>query len=194
MQVATVLAVVAIPFRSGLTFRRPARALDRGNVGGRNPLSFGSHLPTRRTWHHLLRGLEVAIPFRSGLTFRHGGEHQDTGARPAVAIPFRSGLTFRHRETRPCRTAGLWSQSPFVRVSPSDRGAEVFRLFGTTWSQSPFVRVSPSDAGGRGRDGAHLEVAIPFRSGLTFRLGRIRTVTRRPVAIPFRSGLTFRRG
>ncbi len=140
---------------------------------GRNPLSFGSHLPT------LVLSRSILAPERS--------------------------------------------QSPFVRVSPSDvRDGK--RLSRCTRSQSPFVRVSPSDdgaagvasrgAGGRRNPlsfGSHLptprshqarnrgegKVAIPFRSGLTFRLKAedfLVFPSKPEVAIPFRSGLTFRPG
>ncbi len=147
MELGGKLVRVAIPFRSGLTFRL------RGNgagpipwVGRRNPLSFGSHLPTplgdSMSLHYGLSQSPFVRVSPSDLNTTRRYVRTD----PMVAIPFRSGLTFR-------------------RAHNDDGAAGVAR------------------------------VAIPFRSGLTFRPGvwRLR-VSRVRVAIPFRSGLTFRRG
>ena len=114
-------AGVAIPFRSGLTFRLRRALWRRKCASSRNPLSFGSHLPTNRIqWQEAARESG-----RNPLSF---GSHLPTTTRAANGW-----------------RRGRMSQSPFVRVSPSDTASRPCTAMSRATSQSPFVRVSPSD-------------------------------------------------
>ncbi len=170
--VRSMQVCVAIPFRSGLTFRLKALPIYHDPLDTRrNPLSFGSHLPTG--WFVLSAagsGIKSQSPFVRVSPSDGRLIESPLRSSPQVAIPFRSGLTFRPGARPPLGDSlSLQSQSPFVRVSPSDlsnatamilsrirrnplsfgshlptRGDTAKRPLSQA-SQSPFVRVSPSD-------------------------------------------------
>ncbi len=122
-----------------------------------SPLS-GSLLPSHRRVPTARVEGRVAIPFER-VSFRHttGTTHHYRwiGSQSPFSLPSRSGRRSRCGSSRysarrlfrgvlkTFRQASNQSQSPFIRVSPSDK---VLRIMDRIHrgSQSPFIRVSPS--------------------------------------------------